>query len=194
MSTAPNSRLTPAEYLAIERAVETRSEYFDGEMFAMSGASRAHNRISGNLLRRIDEQFDGRPCEVFMSDMRVKVDSVGLYTYPDIVATCEKPTFEDEVVDTLLNPQVIVEVLSKSTEGDDRGKKFEYYQGLGSLKEFLLVSQTSPRVERYTRQPDNQWLLWTTVDVSGTVEINSIGCQLKMADIFAKVEFLPSEA
>ena len=127
MSTAPNSRLTPAEYLAIERAAETRSEYFDGEMFAMSGASRAHNRISGNLLRRIDEQFDERPCEVFMSDMRVKVDSVGLYTYPDIVATCEKPTFEDEVVDTLLNPQVIVEVLFKSTEGYDRGKKFEYY-------------------------------------------------------------------
>ena len=85
-------------------------------------------------------------------------------------------------------------MLFKSTEGDDRGKKFEYYQGLESLKEFLLVSQTSPRVERYTRQPDNQWLLWTTGDVSGTVEINSIGCQLKMADIFAKVEFLPSEA
>lgn len=193
MSTAPKPYLTPVEYLEIERAAETRSEYFNGEMFAMSGASRNHNRISANILRRIDEQFDGRPCEVFMSDMRVKVDPVGLYTYPDIVATCEKPIFEDEVVDTLLNPQVIIEVLSQSTEGYDRGKKFEYYQQLESLKEFLLVSQSAPRVERYTRQPDNQWLLWTTGDVSGTVEIASIECRLKMADIFAKVEFLPGE-
>lgn len=193
MSTAPNQRLTQAEYLQIERAAETRSEYFGGEMFAMSGASRAHNRISANILRRIDEQLDGRPCEVFMSDMRVKVDSVGLYTYPDVVATCENPEFEDAEVDTLLNPQVIIEVLSKSTEGYDRGKKFEHYQTLESLQEFLLVSQTAPRVERYTRQPDNQWLLWTTGDVAGSVEIKSIDCELKLVDIFAKVQFLATD-
>ncbi|MDA8563970.1 Uma2 family endonuclease [Mariniblastus sp.] len=193
MSTAPKSRLTPAEYLEIERAAEARSEYFGGEMFAMSGASRAHNRISANILRRIDEQLDGRPCEVFMSDMRVKVNAVGLYTYPDVVATCENPEFEDAEVDTLLNPQVIIEVLSKSTEGYDRGKKFENYQKLKSLKEFLLVSQTSPRVERYTRQSDNEWLLWTTGDVAGSVEIKSIDCELRLVDIFAKVQFLPTD-
>ena len=125
--------------------------------------------------------------------MRVKVNAVGLYTYPDVVATCENPEFEDAEVDTLLNPQVIIEVLSKSTEGYDRGKKFENYQKLKSLKEFLLVSQTSPRVERYTRQSDNEWLLWTTGDVAGSVEIKSIDCELKLVDIFAKVQFLPTD-
>ncbi len=192
MSTAPNQRLTQAQYLEIERAAETRSEYFDGEMFAMSGASRAHNKISLNIASSLNGQLADRRCEVYQSDMRVKVKSVGLYTYPDVVATCENPQFEDDVVDSLINPQVIIEVLSKSTEGYDRGKKFEYYQGLESLQEYLLVSQASPRVERYTRKSDNEWLLWTTGDVSGSVEIKSIQCELKLVDIFAKVEFLPT--
>ena len=193
MSTAPNSGLTPAEYLAIERAAETRSEYFGGEMFAMSGASRAHNTISLNIASSLNGQLADRSCEVYQSDMRVKVNAVGLYTYPDVVATCETPQFEDAEVDTLLNPQVIIEVLSKSTEGYDRGKKFENYQKLKSLKEFLLVSQTSPRVERYTRQSDDEWLLWTTGNVAGSVEIKSIDCELKLVDIFAKVQFLPTD-
>ena len=193
MSTAPKSDLTPAEYLAIERAAETRSEYFGGEMFAMSGASRAHNTISLNIASSMNGQLAARPCEVYMSNMRVKVNAVGLYTYPDVVATCENPEFEDAEVDTLLNPQVIIEVLSKSTEAYDRGKKFENYQKLKSLKEFLLVSQTSPRVERYTRQSDNEWLLWTTGNAAGLVEIKSIDCELKLVDIFAKVEFLSTD-
>ncbi len=194
MSTASKQPLTPQRYLELERIAQTRSEFYCGEMFAMTGASRTHNRISLNVARRIDEQFDGRPCEVYQSDMRVKVSASGLYTYPDVVATCDAPQFEDEEVDTLLNPQVIVEVLSDSTEAYDRGTKFGHYRKLDSLQEYVLISQESARVERYTRQPDGQWLLWSTEEMSDTLAISSIGCTLKLADIYARVIFDSSES
>ena len=137
MSTIPKTRYTAEQYLSIERAAQFRSEFFRGEMFAMVGASRKHNLIAVNISRRLNEQFDGRKCEVYQSDMRVKVNATGLYTYPDVVATCDEPQFEDDQVDTLLNPKVIVEVLSPSTELWDRGKKFKHYRNIPSLRECL---------------------------------------------------------
>jgi Uma2 family endonuclease len=141
MSTAEKRFISPDEYLTIERASEIRHEYYNGEMFAMSGASRAHNLIATNIVASLRSQFAGRDCEVYQSDMRVKVDRKGLYTYPDVVAACEGPKFEDDEFDTLINPRVIVEVLSKSTEDNDRGTKFEMYRRLASLQDYVLVSQ-----------------------------------------------------
>ena len=187
MSTAPIRRLTPQEYLAIERKAEYKSEYLNGEMFAMSGATREHSLIGGNVSRRLNEQLDDRDCEVHQSDMRVKVSPTGLYTYPDVSVVCGKPQFEDANVDTLLNPKVIVEVLSESTEGYDRGKKFQHYRNISSLTENMLIAQDSPHVEVHTRQPDGRWLMWETNDLTSIVRLQSIECSLKVSDIYARV-------
>jgi len=152
MSTASKPVITPDEYLRLERKSEIRSEYFRGEIFAMTGASRFHNLICANVLSQIHRQFEGRACEVYQSDMRVKVSSTGLYTYPDIVATCNLPQFEDEAVDTLLNPQTIIEVLSDSTEAYDRGTKFGHYRNIESLQDYVLISQNMCRIERFSRR------------------------------------------
>ncbi len=189
MSSVRQSVYTPQQYVQLERASQIRHQFYGGEIFAMTGASRAHNLIAGKIFRRLSEQFDGRPCEAYQSDMRVKVAASGLYTYPDVVATCEHPQFEDEVLDTLLNPQLIVEVLSDSTENYDRGKKFEHYRRLESLRHYILVAQNRCHLEMFTRMPDDQWLLWETSDLSETVSIQSIHCELPISDIYARVQF-----
>lgn len=146
----PQSRrpLTPAEYLALERQAEVRSEYFQGEAFAMAGGSQRHNLIVANLLRLLGNQLVSRDCNVYPSDMRVKIEALGKYTYPDVAVACGENRFEDEHRDVLLNPVVLFEVLSQSTEAYDRGKKFEHDQALDSLREYLLVSQDACRVEQ----------------------------------------------
>ena len=194
MSTAPKRRLTSQEYLAIERKAAFKSEFFDGEMFAMAGASREHILIGGNTSRRLSEQLDERDCEVYQTDMRVKVSPTGLYTYPDGSVVCGKPEFEDAVLDTLLNPKVIVEALSESTDGYDRGKKFEHYRNISSLSEYVLIAQDSPHVEVHTRQPDGRWLMWETNDLSSIVRLQSIECSLKMSEIYARVFPRPDAA
>ena len=166
MSSERKTRLSPEEYLALERKAEVRSEYLDGDMVAMSGGSREHNLIVTNLVSELRLQLKGRPCEVYPSNMRVKVSATGLYTYPDVVVVCGEPTFEDESVDTLLNPTLIIEVLSDSTEAYDRGGKFAHYRKLASLMEYVLIAQTKPHVEYYVRQPDNRWLLAETNNLS----------------------------
>ena len=187
MSTAPIRRLTPQEYLAIERTAEFKSEFFGGEMFAMAGATREHIVISGNVHSDLHHQLRDRNCEVYQSDMRVRVSHTGLYTYPDVSVVCGKPQFEDANVDTLLNPKVIVEVLSDSTEGYDRGKKFQHYRNISSLTEYMLIAQDSPHVEVHTRQPDGRWLMWETNDLTSVVRLQSIECSLKVSDIYARV-------
>src|SRR5215211_3382177 len=152
MSSQRKTLLTPEEYLAVERRSEVRSEYLAGEVFAMVGASKRHNLIVSNLIRVLGNQLLDRPCNVYPSDMRVKVSRIGKYTYPDVVVACEEEEFDDEERDTLLNPLVIIEVLSESTEAYDRGRKFEHYQYIESLTEYLLVSQEPYRVEQYVRQ------------------------------------------
>ncbi len=140
------------EYLEAERKAEFRSEYFDGEIFAMSGASRKHNIIVFNLSGILYRQLRNRNCEAYSSDMRVKVSSAGLYTYPDVAIVCGKPLFDDAHLDTLLNPAVIIEVLSESTEHYDRGGKFKNYRTLESLSDYLLIAQNTVSVEHYIRQ------------------------------------------
>src|SRR5947208_2413562 len=137
------------EYLDLERKAEVKSDYIAGRMFARSRANRRHNLIAGNLFGLLWSQLRGRGCEVCASDMRVKVSPTGMYTYPDIVGVCDEPRFEDGYTDTLLNPQVIVEVLSESTEAYDRGEKFAHYRRLDSLREYVLVAQAKLRVEHY---------------------------------------------
>src|SRR5262249_3429521 len=157
------------EYLALERKAEIKSEYLDGEMFAMSGVTLEHSSIVVNLITELNNQFIDRPCQVHGPDLRVKVSSTGLYTYPDLVAFCEKPLFEDEHFDTLLNPQVIIEVLSNSTEAYDRGKKFAHYRTVRSLQEYVLVSQTECRIERFARRDDGVWDYTECTDPNGSV-------------------------
>lgn len=149
MSSYAKQRCSAQEYLELERRAATKSEFFAGEIFAMTGASRDHNLIVANLVRELTLELKGRPCETYPSDMRVKVNATGLYTYPDLAVVCGPPQFDDEQKDTLLNPTLIVEVLSISTEAYGRGKKFAHYRKIGSLAEVLLVSQDKPHVDRY---------------------------------------------
>lgn len=184
----PKIYLTPEEYLAIERKAEYKSEYFDGEIFAMAGASERHVIIVANTMFLLVGQLRGRSCKAYSSDLRVKVRPTGLYTYPDIVVVCGKAVFEDEHKDTLLNPTVLIEVLSESTEAYDRGQKFAHYRTLGSFSDYLLISQDKPRIEYFRRQPDNQWLFSDNFGLHKVVEVSSIKCKLPLAEVYDKIE------
>lgn len=188
MASQPHPRLTPLEYLEIERKAEYKSEYFRGEMFALAGASREHNLASGNLYRELSQQLRKTPCEVYPSDMRVEIGSTGLYTYPDVVVVCGKPQFADSAMDTLLNPVLLAEILSPSTEAYDRGRKFEHYRTIESLQEYLLVATDRMSVDLYARQPDGRWLLSTASLPEQTVELRSVECTLHLRDVYEKVE------
>jgi len=179
---------TPEEYLALERDAPTKSEYVDGEIFAMAGASRRHTKISFNLAVEIGRQLKGRPCTGHSNDMRVKVAPTGMYTYPDMVVVCGREQFEEGEVDTLLNPTVIVEVLSPSTEGYDRGAKFAHYRRLESLQEYLLVAQDEVHLEHYVRQTDGQWLLSEANRLDEEIHLPSIDCRLSLAEVYDKTE------
>jgi Uma2 family endonuclease len=188
MPSQPKPRLTPEDYLAIERSADFKSEYFDGEIFAMTGASEPHNLIVINTVRELSVQLKKRPCKLYANDMRVKVDPTGLYTYPDLVVVCGKAQLADPHLDTLLNPTLIVEVLSDSTEAYDRGRKFEHYRKLESLVEYVLISQHWPHVESYRRQPDHHWLLTECSGLDSVLRLESIDCELALAEIYDKVE------
>lgn len=192
---SPKTRYTAEEYLALERKAEYKSELVNGMIIAMSVVSRSHSLIVFNLARVLGAQLLGRPCEAHVSDMRVNVSPTGLYTYPDFVAVCGEAHYEDEHVDTLLNPTVIVEVLSPSTEAYDRGEKFAHYRRLESLKEYVLVSQDKVRIESYVRQ-GAQWLLSEAGGLEETVRLESTGCDLVLRDVYDKVRFdeSPEEA
>lgn len=187
-SPATAAYYTAAEYLALERRATYKSEYVNGHIIAMSGASRRHNLIAANISRELSSQLRGRPCESYISDMRVRVSETGLYTYPDVVAVCGDIRFADEQTDTLLNPTVIVEVLSASTEAYDRGDKFAHYRRLASLHDYVLVSQDAVRVEHYVRQGE-KWLLSEASLLTDTVSLASIQCTLVLEDIYDKVRF-----
>ncbi len=188
MSAQPQTAyITPEEYLVREREAEYKSEYFDGEIFAMSGASPAHNQIVINIVGEMYAQFKKRPCRVYAGDMRVKVSPTGLYSYPDVVALCDKLRFDDEQKDTLLNPTVIIEVLSDSTANYDRGTKFKHYRTLDSLIEYILIAQDECHIEHYIRQANNQWIFSETSDLQETIELPSIDCRLALSDVYDKV-------
>lgn len=189
MSTQSKPFLTPEQYLEIERKADFKSEYYRGEMFAMSGGLRGHNLVAGNTFATLHQQLRSRPCQIFTSDMRVCVTPAGLYTYPDVTVVCGEPKFLGNSTDNLLNPTVIIEVLSASTEAYDRGKKFELYTALKSLAEYVMISSLRMRVERYTRLPDGTWNYGEKTALEDTVELKSIDCQLKLADLYEKVDF-----
>ena len=188
MSTQPKTYLTPEQYLEIERAAEYKSEYLNGEMFAMSGAREPHNLIAGNAYAHLHQQFRTRPCRVYTSDMRVRVGRTGLYTYPDVTVVCGAPQFLDDVTDTLLNPHIIIEVLSPSTEACDRGRKFEHYKSIESLREYLLLASDRMHADLYIRQPDDRWLLTSADALEDSLTLESVGVRLKLADLYEKVE------
>jgi Uma2 family endonuclease len=190
MSSQVQQRHTPEEYLALERQAQCKSEYYAGEIFAMAGASRWHNLIVTNVLRELSLQLKGRPCTTYPSDMRVKVSPTGLYTYPDVTVVCGEAQFEDHQQDTLLNPTLIVEVLSESTEAHDRGGKFAHYRKLPSLMEYVLIAQTKPHIEHYVRQPDNRWLLAEADRLADTIHLPSIDCHLALAEVYDKLNIV----
>lgn len=190
MLVSPASRMTPEEYLEAERSAETKSEYFAGEVFAVAGAGEAHNLVVANLIVSLGTQLRRRPCRIYPSDLRVLVSETGLYTYPDVVVVCGEPRFLDEKRDTLLNPTLLVEVLSETTEGYDRGKKFEHYRRIDSLQEYVLVSPVAPRVERFLRQEGGTWLFSEASGLEETAELPSIGCALPLTEVYEKIEGL----
>jgi Uma2 family endonuclease len=193
MTSQPKDLLTPDEYLAIERKAELKSEYYAGEVFAMAGASREHNLIVSSIIRMLGNQLLERNCNVYPSDMRVKIVNTGKYTYPDVAVVCGTERFEDEHRDTLLNPAVIIEVLSDTTEAYDRGKKFENYQYIDSLREYILVAQEPYRIERYIRQNDKTWTYTEFHEAEEKVELSTIGCELSLQDVYAKVVSLSQD-
>lgn len=187
-SAARKTHVTPEEYLAAERKATEKHEYDAGWVTAMAGVSRQHNLISVNLLSAFHFRLKDRPCEVYGGDMRLEVEASGLYTYPDVTIACEGPRFGDQEFDTLLNPQVIVEILSPSTESHDRGRKFAHYRRLESLREYVLVSQDRVLVERFTRQGD-EWVLTEFGRDDDVLRLASVGVEVPLREIYAKVRF-----
>jgi Uma2 family endonuclease len=194
VSTQPKTYLTPEQYLEIERNAEFKSEYYQGEMFpmggpyAMAGPKFAHNVLVGNVVGELGQQLRSRPCAVCPSDMRVRVSQTDLYTYPDVVVVCGGPEFLDDRRDTLVNPNLIVEVLSPSTEAYDRGRKFELYRSIPSLTEYLLVASDRVHVDLYTRQPDGRWLLTSASGLEESLELQSVSCRIGLGDLYEKVD------
>jgi Uma2 family endonuclease len=180
--------ISPEQYLEMERAAETKSEYYRGEIFAMAGASHIHTIIVVNIGARLHSGLEKRDCTVHASDSRLAVKADGLYTYPDLMVICGKPAFIDAHVDTVTNPIVVVEVLSKSTSSYDHGQKFESYRAIPSLMEYLTVAQDRVHVEHYVRQLDNSWLL-REIEASASVSLKSIFVELPLDEIYAKVDF-----
>ena len=194
MSTAARHYLTPEEYLAIERAAERKSEYFQGEMFALAGAGYAHNLLVSKLIRLLGPDADQRGCQILPSDMRVKISELGKYTYPDVTVTCGPTELEDAHGDTLLNPAVIFEILSESTERYDRGTKFAHYQRLSSLRVYVLVAQDRERVEVYTRQDGGFWRYEAFEGPKALVTLEPPGTQFTLARLYEGVLTLPEAA
>jgi Uma2 family endonuclease len=188
MSTQPKTFLTPEQYLAVEREAPYKNEYHCGEMLAMAGAREGHNLVSTNTVREVSEQVRSRPCRVYGSDMRVGVGPAD-YVYPDVSAVCGAPQFLDLTRDTLLNPNLIVEVLSPSTEAYDRGRKFELYQSIPSFTEYLLLASDRIHADLFVRQPSGFWLLRSFSALEDVLTLESVGCRLKLADLYEKIEF-----
>lgn len=189
MAALPQPRWTAEQYLELERASEIRHEFYRGEMFAMAGASLAHGMIVMNFGSELRSALRKSSCQVVSTDLRVQISKNESYTYPDIVIVCDPPAFHDDRSDTLLNPAVLIEVLSPSTEAYDRGLKSAQYRTVASLKEYVLVSQFEARVEVFRRQEGGGWLLTEAVGLEDVCKLPSLGCEVPLAEIYSKVEF-----
>lgn len=187
MSVHANQLIPVEKYLAMEREIEEKHEYLNGEVFAMGGASPNHGLIVTNVIIELGTQLKKRPCTLYAADLRVKVTPTGLYTYPDVVVVCGEPQFDDQNQDTLTNPTLIVEVLSESTKSYDRGDKFAHYRSLADFMEYVLIDQDAIHVEHFIRQPDNRWILAETNRIEDTIELGSIGCTLSLMEVYDKL-------
>jgi len=186
MASVPNYSVSPEEYLAIERKAEFKSEYMDGVVYALAGASKRHNLIVANIIITLGGQLKGRLCRVYPSDLKVRIPNSKRFFYPDVSVVCGDDEFADEEQDVILNPTMIVEVSSESTAAFDRGKKFLSYQQIPSLQEFLLVSQDEILVEGYARQSNNTWLYTKDTGLEGSLNLPSIECELALRDVYDK--------
>jgi len=185
---------TPEEYLAFERAAETKHEYLDGQIYAMAGGSPQHNQICFNLAGEIHPQLKGTSCIGYTSDQKIRTDPMDLFSYPDLTIVCGKPIFHDKHNDVILNPKVIIEVLSPRTEDYDRSEKLTRYQAIKSVADYILISQTRPSVEHFVRQKGKrQWLFTIETEMTAEILIASINCKLKLADIYDRVVFPPAK-
>jgi Uma2 family endonuclease len=190
MSAIPRRKLSDAEYLAVERVAPFRSEFYDGEMYAMAGARLPHNRIKDNLIRHLGNQLDGTSCFTASTDMRVRIPGTpSFYTYPDIPIVCGEPVLEDDVMDTLLNPRVLIEVLSPTTEDYDRGFKRVQSMRIPSLQEYTLVSSDEPRIEQHFRRDDGTWDIAVAEGIASTLELRGVAASIPFSDIYAGVTF-----
>ena len=189
MSAVPKRKLTAAEYLAIEKKAAFKSEFFNGEMFAMAGANRLHNIANENLSGELYAKLKGTLCRTLSRDQRVRVSRTGLYCYPDLIIVCGPPEYSTEDPDTLVNPRVIIEVLSDSIERYDRTTKFQHYQQLPSVMEYVMVSQHQPMCERFSRSADGSWAFVAFVGISTKLELTSVPVQVPLEDIYAGVTF-----
>lgn len=187
MASVPEIFLRPEEYLAIERKAEYKSEYVDGVMYAMAGASERHNLIVGNVVASLHFPLRKTPCKVYPSDMKVRLPNARKFFYPDVSVVCGDARFADEERDVLLNPLLVVEVLSESTAAYDRGKKFQSYQQIESLQEYLLVTQDEFVIEHYVRQPDDKWLYTKATGLEASVRLPSLSCEIALSDVYDKV-------
>jgi len=194
MSSAAKAKFSAEEYLAMERASESKHEFHDGNVFAMKGGTAAHCLIAPNFIREAGTALKDRQCIVFTSDLRVKVVPSGHYTYPDVTIVCGEQRFDDEQCDTLINPTIVVEVLSKSTAAYDRGSKSKHYQKIESLQALILIEQDCPAVEVYRRRPDGQWTLTDASALCESVVIEPIEISIPMKEIYRNVIFPESRS
>lgn len=187
MSVAVPPYLTPSAYLTQERRSTERSEFINGQIYAIAGASRKHNQLVFNLAGLLYAQLRQKPCSAFVADMRVRTRPNEAYFYPDVTVVCGEMQFEDEESDTLTNPTLIIEVLSPSTEGYDRGAKFAHYRRLASLQEYVLVAQERLSIERYVKNEQGQWLLFEATEWNDVIPLETIGCTLTVREVYEKV-------
>ena len=189
MTTHTVTSVTPEEYLAAERLSETRSEYLDGGVYPMTGGTANHIRIVANITTQLNTQLDGRTCDVFPTDMKVRLPGSRKFFYPDVVVVCGELQYHDKRKDIITNPDLVVEVLSPSTEAFDRGAKFEAYRTIKSLKEYLLVAQGKPLIEQYVRNGDGRWTYTEAAGLESTLTLPSVECTLNLGAVYKRVEF-----
>lgn len=192
MPSIPKAIISEEEYLELERHAPNKSEYYQGEIFAMAGATKEHNKIVASIIGAISQDLKGKKCAYFPSDLRIHNNLNSLYTYPDVTIVCGEEKYLDDKFDTLLNPTVIFEVLSAATEEYDRGTKFKLYRSIPSLQNYVMVSSTEYAAEIYTRSNDN-WILSTTRNKKDSIFINSINLNLALSDIYAQVDKLAND-
>ncbi len=191
MAAVLKTKISPAEYLKIDFRSDHKNEYFDGQIYMMAGASANRNLIAVSLGVALHTRLRNRGCSIYASDMRVKVEETESYTYPDVSVVCGQPRYENTTPETLLNPKVIFEILSPSTEQHDRGLKLRHYRKIDSLTDYILVSQSAYHLEQHARQPDDTWLLTDIIGREAVLHLPSLNCEIELAEIYQQVSLEP---